>query len=152
MPMTRPCLLALLTTAACSKTPTTEPTAPPAPAPVQEASPPAEPSSAIAEPTGPAFDEATLALGATAYAKGMCAKCHGDDGRGTERGPDLTDDQWQHGDGSVAGILEVFRNGVPKEALADPSRPFGMNPVTTLIEDPAELDALAAYVWTLSHE
>jgi mono/diheme cytochrome c family protein len=80
----------------------------------------------------------------------MCAKCHGEVGEGSDRGPDLTDDQWQHGDGSVEAITEVLKHGVSKEELADPSRPFGMNPATKLVDDPAELDALAAYVWSLS--
>ena len=87
--------------------------------------------------------------GAAAFAKGMCVKCHGDNGQGGKRGPDLTDDQWLHCDGSVAGIRQVLVTGVPKAELSNQSLPFGMNPVTNLIAE-SELDALAAYVHQLS--
>ncbi len=92
----------------------------------------------------------TLERGAEAFAAGSCAKCHMKTGRGGERGPDLTDDQWDHCDGSVAGILAVLKSGVPREKLRDPNRPFAMNPVTRLVPDEEDLAALAAYVWTLS--
>ncbi len=94
--------------------------------------------------------EETLALGAGAYRQAMCFKCHGDDGRGTARGPDLTDSEWLHTNGSVAGIETVMRQGVSKEKMKDSSRPFGMNPVTNMINDDATIEALAVYVKSLS--
>lgn len=86
--------------------------------------------------------------GVSAYATGFCAKCHGEDGTGSERGPDLTDDVWDHCDGSVAGIRQVLVTGVNKQQLTDSKRPR-MNPATNLVPA-AQLDALAAYVKSLS--
>jgi mono/diheme cytochrome c family protein len=105
--------------------------------------PPPEPA-----PESPAPER--LAAGAAAFQTGMCFKCHGDDGSGTPRGPNLTDDVWDHCDGSTEGILAVLERGVPKHELKDPSRPFGMNPASNLIPDPDTRRALAEYVRSLS--
>lgn len=102
------------------------------------------------DPGPPGFDEALLARGAAAWETGMCAKCHADDATGGDRAPDLTDDQWLHGTGSLDEIRALLDTGVPRDRLVDPSRPFPMNPVTRLVPDPADLDALAAYVLSLS--
>ncbi len=93
-----------------------------------------------------------LARGAEAYTTGLCAKCHRADGRGGPRGPNLTDSNWLHCDGSIEGIERVLRSGVPQSKLKDKSRPFAMNPVTRLIPDDQELRMLAAYVWSLSQD
>ncbi len=87
-----------------------------------------------------------LARGAAAYQTGMCFKCHGDDGTGGVRGPNLTDDEWLHADGSVESIQRILRSGVPRDQLKDPGRPFAMNPATNLITDDEAIDALAVYV------
>jgi mono/diheme cytochrome c family protein len=92
-----------------------------------------------------------LALGLRAWDQGKCSKCHGANGKGGPRAPDLTDDQWIQCDGSIEGIQTVLNSGVPKERLHDPSRPFQMNPATNLIKDEQSIAALAAYVWSLSH-
>jgi mono/diheme cytochrome c family protein len=92
-----------------------------------------------------------LARGADAYAVGFCAKCHGEQGTGTRRGPDLTDDQWDHCDGSTNGIRQVLVAGVPKSQLVDRSRPHAMNPATNRVEE-AELDALAEFVKSLGSQ
>lgn len=94
--------------------------------------------------------DSDMSLGMAAFEKGMCSKCHMADGSGGERGPSLIDDVWDHCDGSVDGIRQVLESGVAKEDLKDPSRPFGMNPATNLVSDPAELAALAEYVKSLS--
>ena len=80
---------------------------------------------------------------------GFCAKCHGAKGKGTARGPDLTDDHWDHCDGTLEGIRQVLISGVPKEKLVDTSRQFGMNPATNLVSE-TDLDALAAHVYAMS--
>ena len=104
-------------------------------------------ASTSAKPATPALavSKDVLARGAAAFSKGTCAKCHGSNGKGTQRGPDLTDSKWLHCDGSVAGIRGVLASGVPREKLKDTSRRFGMNPATNLVAE-SELDALAAYV------
>ena len=79
----------------------------------------------------------------------MCAKCHGEDGTGGKRAPDLTDDEWLHADGSIDSIRKILRSGVPRGKLKDPDRPFAMNPATNLITDDEAIDALAAYVASL---
>lgn len=92
-----------------------------------------------------------LEMGRTAFGTAMCVKCHGEDGKGSEKAPDLTSGTWHHCDGSVEGILGVLRRGVAKADFADPSRPFGMQPATKRIQSEDELLALAQYVWSLSH-
>ena len=90
--------------------------------------------------------------GAEAYKIGMCTKCHRENGKGGPRAPDLTDDDWIHCDGSIAGIRKVLESGVPKEKLKDQDRPFQMNPATNLIHDEALIDALASYVHSLGSQ
>jgi mono/diheme cytochrome c family protein len=94
--------------------------------------------------------EATLELGAKAYQTGMCWKCHRGNGKGGQRGPDLTDNEWLHCDGSIDGILEVLRSGVSRNQFKDPNRPFEMNPATNFVQDNDQLAALATYVFNLS--
>lgn len=100
--------------------------------------------------SAPKLDDATLAAGVKAYKQGMCSKCHGEHGSGSERGPDLTDSEWGHGDGSLESIKGILISGVPKDKLLDKNRRFGMNPATNLIKDEAAISALAAYVMSLS--
>ncbi|MCH8913660.1 MAG: redoxin family protein [Planctomycetes bacterium] len=97
-----------------------------------------------------AVTPAMLARGAQAYQAGFCAKCHRDTGRGGRRGPDLTDSDWLHCDGSIEGIEKVLRSGVPKRKLKDKTREFHMNPATDVITDDEQIRLLAVYVWSLS--
>lgn len=46
--------------------------------------------------------------------RGNCASCHGSDGAGTALAPDLTDDAWLHGDGSLMGIRRIVMHGVAR--------------------------------------
>jgi len=67
-----------------------------------------------------------------------CMACHGDKGQGLI-GPNLTDDYWLHGDGSVPAILKVMSDGVPEK---------GMPPWKGLI--PAGLqEDVAVYIYSL---
>jgi len=93
---------------------------------------------------------AAIARGADAYNVGRCGKCHLASGRGGQRGPDLTDSQWLHCDGSVKGIRKVLVSGVPSNKLKDASRTLGMDPATDLIPDENQLTDLAIYVHSLS--
>jgi mono/diheme cytochrome c family protein len=45
-----------------------------------------------------------------------CAVCHGLKGEG-KVGPNLTDNYWLHGDGSVLSILKISRQGVLDKAM-----------------------------------
>ncbi len=102
------------------------------------------------ESVSPAAEVEGDAQGAAAWAAGMCAKCHTSNGKGGPRAPDLTDNEWLHCDGTVGGIRAVLLSGVPRDKFHDPSRPFEMNPVTNLVPDEKDLNALAVYVHRLS--
>ncbi len=73
--------------------------------------------------------------------------CHGSDGRGTMVGPDLTDATWLWSKGDVAGIKATIVKGVavPKASIG------GMPPLGGAPLQPADADAVAAYVWAISH-
>ena len=96
--------------------------------------------STTAEPAGrPGSDEATS--GAGVYAA-SCASCHGDDLRGTDKGPShlsIVYEPNHHGD---ASFRSAILNGVPQHHWN-----FGdMEPVEGL--SAAEIDAVIAYVRT----
>jgi glucose/arabinose dehydrogenase/cytochrome c5 len=76
-----------------------------------------------------------------------CTGCHGADGAGTPLGPNLADKQWLWSDGSVAGIAASITQGVmqPKQYRA-PMPPLGGAQLSS-----EQVNALAAYVWGLSH-
>lgn len=77
---------------------------------------------------------------------GLCLACHGPDGKGTI-GPDLTDKEWLHIDGSYEQILNLVLSGVDVSA----SRTGAIMPprAGSSLND-ADLRAVAAYAWTLS--
>jgi len=76
-----------------------------------------------------------------------CTGCHGESGKGTPLGPDLTSRNWLWTDGSYAGIAKTIANGVPQpKKYRSPMPPMGGAQLT-----PDQLSALAAYVWGLSH-
>ncbi|MDQ4081152.1 MAG: c-type cytochrome [Gemmatimonadota bacterium] len=79
-------------------------------------------------------------------AGGICYTCHGPEGKGTQLGPDLTDQQWLNGDGSYDFIVQTVTNGVltPKQFSA-PMPPFGQ----TL--SPEQIRAVSAYVYSFTH-
>lgn len=81
-----------------------------------------------------------------------CSFCHKSGGRGGPNGPDLTDNVWQHCDGSVEGIKKVILSGVPRNKLKDSTRLHQMNAATTLKTDKKQLNDLAIYVHSLSQK
>ncbi len=94
---------------------------------------------------------AMVALGDSIYsgkvAGGNCAGCHGPDAKGSSLAPDLTSNKYLWGDGSYASILGIIKQGVPKpKQHAEPMPPMGGVQLTQ-----AQLAAVAAYVWSLSH-
>lgn len=72
--------------------------------------------------------------------RGGCAACHGADLGGGPIAPDLSDASWKNGDGSLASILRVIRNGVEGTAMA--AYPGGITE--------EEATSVAAYVWAVA--
>ena len=102
-------------------------------------------------PTPPGATAAQVALGNRIYhgqvANASCAGCHGDDAKGTPLGPDLTSSKWLWGDGSLPSIKRIITEGVPQPKNYRSAMP----PMGGAQLSPAEVDAVAAYVWAISH-
>jgi mono/diheme cytochrome c family protein len=79
---------------------------------------------------------------------GLCLACHGPDGKGTI-GPDLTDKTWLHSDGSFDAIVKQVLHGVDQKASKSGQimPPRGGSGISD-----AEVRAVSAYVWSLSHK
>jgi len=92
-----------------------------------------------------------LRTGEELYRDGTCKFCHGDDATGGRSAPDLTDTEWVQGDGSLQMIYEVIFWGVRRRDFADPNRPNQMNPAGGMDLDYNEMNALTAYIWSLSN-
>jgi mono/diheme cytochrome c family protein len=103
----------------------------------------------LAAPPGISPDE--IALGSRIFhgqvASAPCVGCHGTDAKGSPLGPDLTSGKWLWGDGSLAAITHTIADGVPQP------RKYGaaMPPMGGADLSPAQLSAVAAYVWALGH-
>ena len=99
---------------------------------------------------GGAASPALIALGDSIFhgqaGGGTCYACHGQDGKGSGVGPNLTDAEWLNTDGSLEGIVKTVQTGVaaPKKAPA-PMPPMGGASLT-----PDQIRAVAAYVHSLS--
>ena len=82
------------------------------------------------------------------HSKGNCYACHGANAQGVV-GPNLTDAEWIHSDGSYDAIVKQVTTGVPqnesKSGIMMP--PKGGSSIT---DD--EVKAVAAYVYSLSHK
>lgn len=79
-------------------------------------------------------------------ASGTCYACHGQDAKGSAVGPDLTDAEWLHSDGSLAAITKTIQDGVPTPKKA----PAPMPPMGGASLSPKQVRAVAAYVHSLS--
>lgn len=77
-----------------------------------------------------------------------CQACHGVGGQQGTVAPILTDAEWLHSDGSLEGIYNTIKNGVmaPKQ-FSSVMPPYGGVTLT-----PERTLAVAAYVYSLSHE
>jgi len=111
-------------------------------------------AAAPAAPAAPApagANAAQVALGDKIYhgqaSGGACAGCHGSDGGGTSFGANLKAHTYLWSDGSIAGIRKTIAEGV-----ATPKQSDGVMPPKggSDLSD-SDLDAVAAYVWTLAH-
>ena len=80
-------------------------------------------------------------------ADGTCTGCHGSDAKGSPQGPSLVSGTWVFGDGSLQAIAKTINDGVPKPRnYSDPMPPKGGAPLSE-----ADVAAVAAYVWAISH-
>jgi mono/diheme cytochrome c family protein len=97
-----------------------------------------------------ATDAQMIALGDSIFrgtaAGGICFTCHGPDAKGTQLAPDLTDQAWINVDGTRSSIRNVIADGIaiPKQYPA-PMPAFGQ------MMTASQLDAVARYVYSLSH-
>jgi mono/diheme cytochrome c family protein len=73
-------------------------------------------------------------------ASGKCSNCHGWDAKGTPTGNDLTSGLFIWGDGSMKMIKATIANAV----TIAPGRDGELTP--------ADVDAVTAYVWAISHQ
>jgi mono/diheme cytochrome c family protein len=78
---------------------------------------------------------------------GTCYACHGQDGKGTGVGPNLTDGEWLNTDGSLEGLVKTIQTGVPTPKKA----PAPMPPMGGASLTPEQVRAVAAYEYSLSH-
>ncbi len=131
--------------------PDTASTAAPAP---EAPAPPADTGSASAKPSGGGGGGSPdlVALGDSIFhgqvGGGTCTVCHGQDAKGTPVGPNLTDKEWLHSDGSLEGITKTIMNGVPQPKNA----PAPMPPKGGAALNDDQVKAVAAYVYSLSHK
>lgn len=77
---------------------------------------------------------------------GLCMACHGMEAKGGI-GPDLTAGKWLHGAGSYPELVARITSGVPLDEsvsgqMMPPGGGGGLNP--------AQVKAVAAYVWSVS--
>jgi glucose/arabinose dehydrogenase/mono/diheme cytochrome c family protein len=115
-----------------------------------ESAPPESNTADLPVPDGSSPD--MIALGYRIYqgqvAGATCTGCHGTKATGTPLGPDLTKSTWMWSDGSLAGILKVITEGVPRpKQFRSPMPPMGGAELSD-----TQAKAVAAYVWALSHK
>ena len=114
-----------------------------------DTTPPSGVTAGIAGEAG-SFTAAMVEEGQQIYAgAGICAACHGADATGAI-GPDLTDAEWLIGDGEFEQLVDQILEGV---SAAEATNPLGaiMPPKGGAAITDAQVRAVAAYVWTLSH-
>jgi mono/diheme cytochrome c family protein len=97
----------------------------------------------------PGVTDSSIAWGKQLFhGSANCSACHGEAGRGTDRGPNLTGAIWLHGDGSYQSLIQQVLHGVPAERSmsGEPMPIRGWVPMND-----ADVRAVAAYVWSISH-
>ena len=101
---------------------------------------------AVADTLPPGVTPAMVDAGRKLYGgAGLCVACHGPAAKGSV-GPDLTDAEWLHSDGSYDAIVATVVAGVPA-AKAVKKVPMPPRGGAKLSEE--QVRAVAAYVWTL---
>ena len=108
-----------------------------------------------AAPAKPAaVTPANIAMGDSLFNNGSCQRCHGKGGIGAQNGPVLDGKKWvQLTTGAFEEIVGIITTGVPAEKIKDPTRrnPMRARGGPMNLTDP-QIQALAAYVYTLTHK
>ena len=108
---------------------------------------------AAAKPAMPAgVTPAMIATGDSIFNNRSCKNCHLVGGVGGPRGPNLTDSQWIHVDGSYDSIVKLVTTGFTKAEQVDKQYQFSMNPRGGVNLTDDQIRAVAAYVYSLSHK
>jgi mono/diheme cytochrome c family protein len=97
---------------------------------------------------------ANIALGDSLFNTGGCMRCHGRAGIGAANAPALNDAQWlQLKTGSYEEIVGIITTGVPAAQIKDATHknPMGPRGGRMNLTD-AQIKAVAAYVYSLSHK
>jgi len=90
---------------------------------------------------------AMVAEGQTIFTSaGICFTCHMEGGVGGPLAPNLTDEEWLNIDGSYESIVSNIMTGVPEPK----EHPGLMLPKGGTNITDEQVQAVAAYVWTLS--
>jgi mono/diheme cytochrome c family protein len=94
-----------------------------------------------------------VALGDSLFNNGNCQRCHGKGGIGAQNAPTLNGKKWlQLKTGSYDELVKIITEGVPQSAIKDASHRFAMRPRGGNMNlTDAQVQAVAAYVWTLTH-
>lgn len=79
-----------------------------------------------------------LELGRNLY-EPHCSRCHGPQAQGAAIGPNLIDNYWLHGDGSLRAIAKVIRDGVSDKGM----------PAWGFVYDLKKIEALTVYIHSL---
>ncbi len=104
---------------------------------------------AAAQEAASAVTPAAVAKGDSIFHKsGLCYACHGSNAQGSV-GPNLTDAEWIHGDGSYESIVATVTAGVPKEKAKSG---IMMPPKGGSTISDEDVKAVAAYVYSLGHK
>lgn len=102
---------------------------------------------AAARPAG--VTDSSIAWGkALFHGAAKCAACHGQDAWGTAQGPALTGALWLHGPGTFPWLVEQITVGIPAHEtwMHRPMPPRGWSRMPD-----ADVRAVAAYVWSVTH-
>ena len=138
-------LLATATLAAChSAAPASSPTPTASPAPA------AVPAAAMNKMPA-AVTPAAIAEGKTLFEGAPCSRCHGMTATGAANGPNLADTVWVQIDGSYDSIVKIIKSGVPKASIKG-TYPFAMRPLGGSTLTDAQVNSVAAYIYSLSHK
>lgn len=78
---------------------------------------------------------------------GLCSACHGPQAKGVNGlGPNLTDAEWLHSDGTYEALVAQVTTGVP---ASKSKGGIAMPPKGGAALSDAQVRAVAAYVWSL---
>ena len=102
----------------------------------------------------PLVTPVNVALGDSLFNNGNCQRCHGKGAVGATNAPTLDGKKWlQLKTGSYEEIVTLVTEGVPQTAIKDPSHRFAMRPRGGNMNlTDTQVQAVAAYVWSLTHK